>query len=97
MSYRDRQEAESATGHPAFPCPRCGHDDWAVERPWRKSKSDRPLLFPVVCSHCHTVETAHHVDGNWMGQHSYSRYCGPYTESLYDFVQEHASYLRETG
>ena len=91
-SYRDRIEAETATGHPAWPCPRCGHDAWCVERPWRKSKADLPCLFPAVCGHCHVVETAHHIDGNWQGQHSYSK--SP--ASLYAFVMEHAEWLRET-
>ena len=95
MTYRDRIEAETATGHPALPCPHCGYDDWYVHRPYRKSQHDRPLLFAAECLHCHVVDTAHHAHGNWMGQHSYSRYCGPLTESLYEFVQEHAAFLRE--
>ena len=90
MTYRDRIEAETATGHPAWPCPRCGHDAWCVERPRRKSKSDRPCLFPAVCGHCHVVDTAHHADGNWMGQHSYSK--SP--ASLYAFVMDRAECLR---
>lgn len=94
-SYQDRAEAETMTWHPALPCPHCGHDVWGVERPWRMSKSDRPLLIPVVCRHCHVMETAHHVHGEWLGMYMYSRYCGPLTDSFSEFVQEHAAYLRE--
>jgi len=90
--YSDRLEAEVQEGYPAWPCPHCGHDAWCVERPHRRSKHDRTVLFPAVCGHCHIMETAHHVDGNWMGQHSYSK--SP--ASLYDFVTEHAAWLRET-
>ena len=90
-SYRDRVEAEAVTGVPAWPCSRCGYDAWLVERHWRKSKADRPCLFPAVCGHCHILETAHHVDGEWMGMHMYSK--SP--ASLYEFVTEHATYLRE--
>ena len=93
MTYRDRCEAEAATGHPAWPCPHCGHDVWAVERPWRKPESDHPCLFPAVCGHCHILEDAHHVDGNWMGQHMYSK--SP--ASLCDFVREHSEWLKETN
>lgn len=96
MTYRDRIEAETATGHPAWPCPHCGYDAWAVERPWRKSKADRPCLFPATCGHCGVMETAHHVDGNWMGQHMYSRLTGMHIEgqSLGAFVQDRAEFLR---
>lgn len=90
MTYRDRIEAETATGRPALPCAHCGYDAWAVERPWRKSKSDRPCLFPAVCGHCRIVETAHHVDGEWMGRHLESQ--SP--AGLYAFVMERAECLR---
>lgn len=92
MSYQDRAEAEAATGHPAFPCPYCGYDSWTVHRPYRKSRHDRPCLFAAVCSHCSIMETAHHVDGEWMGMRRYSKFPG----SLYDFVTGYAAYLRET-
>jgi hypothetical protein len=92
MTYQDRAEAETQTGHPCLPCPHCGHDAWAVERPWRKSKRDRPRLFPAQCGHCGVVETAHHVDGEWLGAYHYSKHPG----SLRDFVQEHAAWLRAT-
>lgn len=92
MSYRDRIEAETATGHPALPCAHCGYDAWAVERPWRKSKRDRPCLFPAVCSHCRVVETAHRNDGCWMGRHMESK--SP--ADLYAFVMERAECLRAT-
>ena len=92
-SYQDRLEAEAKTGHPAWPCPHCGYDLWCVERSWRTAKSDRPsCLFPAVCGHCGILEDAHHVDGNWMGQHSYSK--SP--ANLCEFVTEHATVLRET-
>jgi len=91
-SYQDRVEAEAATGHPALPCPHCGYDEWCVERPYRKSKHDRPCLFPAVCGHCHILETAHHVDGEWMGMSQYSKFPG----CLCDFVTSYATYLRET-
>ena len=91
MTYQDRAEAESKTGVPAWPCPHCGYDVWAVEQPWRKSKSDRPCLFPAVCCHCHIMETAHHADGCWMGMRQYSRFPG----SLCDFVTGYAAYLRD--
>jgi len=92
VTYQDRVEAETQTGHPCLPCPHCGYDSWAVERPWRKSKSDRPCLFPAVCSHCRVMETAHHIDGFWMGRHAQSGYPG----SFFQFVTEHAAVLRET-
>ena len=92
MTYRDRIEAETATGHPAWPCPHCGYDAWCVERPWRKSKSVIPLIFPAVCGHCHILEDAHHVDGCWMGRHLESG--SP--ASLYAFVMERAECLRVT-
>lgn len=101
ISYQDRCEAETSTGHPALPCPRCGHDDWYVHRPYRKSKRDRPLLFVAECGHCHIVETAHHVDGGWLYMHQYSKIVAkrdgstwPET-SLREFVQEYAADLRE--
>jgi len=93
VTYRDRIEAETATGHPALPCAHCGHDAWAVERPWRKSKRDRTCLRPAKCSHCGVVDTAHHVDGEWLGAYHYSKYPG----SLFGFVEEHAAYLKETS
>jgi len=92
MTYQTRIEAETATGHPALPCAHCGHDSWTVHRPWRKSKRDRPCLFPAVCSHCHVMETAHHNDGCWMGARQYSKFPG----TLCDFVTGYAAYLRET-
>jgi hypothetical protein len=90
--YHDRIEQEAATGHPAWPCYRCGRDDWQVERPFRKTKADRTCLYPAICGHCHIMETAMHIDGGWMGMHVYSR--SP--QSLYAFVQEHATWLRGT-
>jgi hypothetical protein len=88
--YADRLEAEYVTGHPALPCFHCGYDAWAVERPYRKLKSDRPCLFPAVCGHCRVIETAHHNDGGWIGRHLQSGVPG----GLLAFVKEHAEYLR---
>jgi hypothetical protein len=90
--HYDRIEAEAKDGTPAWPCYLCGRDSWDVTRPYRKSKSNRPMLYPAVCNHCHIMECALHVDGAWLGIHAYSK--SP--ASLYDFVQEHAAYLRET-
>lgn len=90
--YRDRMEAETITGYPALPCPICGFDLWDVKRPYRKHKTDRICLTVAECSQCHVLETAHHVDGFWMGRHAQSGYPG----RLYDFVIEHAAVLRET-
>ena len=92
MTYQERIEAEAKTGYPCWPCPHCGRDSWSVERPFRKSKHDHPTLFPAVCNHCHVIETAHHVDGEWMGMWMYAGRPG----SLYYFVQDHAIWMSET-
>lgn len=89
--YQDRVEAETATGTPAWPCPRCGYDAWAVERPWRKSRADQPRLLTAVCGHCGVVDDAHHVDGEWLGAYRYSKFPG----SLVELVASYAAYLRE--
>ena len=90
--YQDRLEAEAQAGIPALPCPVCGYDAWFRELPQHKSKSNRHLMVPVSCGRCHVMETAHHVDGEWLGAYRYSRYPG----SLVEFVTEHAAYLRGT-
>ena len=88
--YFARCVEESETGRPAWPCPNCGHDEWTVTRPARKSKHDHPILFPATCGYCHILENAHHVDGGWLYMRRYSKHSG----SLYQFVEEHAAYLR---
>lgn len=92
-AYADRLQIEHETGQPALPCSHCGRDWWEVQRPWRRRKTDIPVMFPAICGHCHVIETAHHNDGSWLGMMRYSGYPG----SFVNFVGEHAAYLRETS
>ena len=89
MSYQSRINEEHTTGRPALPCIHCGFDDWHMGPVYQKDS--RPQTRLATCGHCHIVEDAHHVDGEWLGAWLYAELPIP----LYDFAEEHARILRE--
>lgn len=97
MDYM-RLEEEAKSGYPQWPCPHCGEDRWRVEGTIGRSKKESPVTFPVSCIYCGVIETAHHVDGEWMGAHDYAlRHKLTSNQSLYDFVEYESKSMRGTG
>lgn len=75
---------------PEWPCPYCGHTDWAPlsAAPLKGHSCQR--LTPVVCGHCNVLLHAHWVDGCWMGRMTEAEWPG----ALADFVLMKAEALR---
>lgn len=98
MDATDFQKAlddEYKLGIPSWPCPHCGHQMWNVHSPYRQSAKDIATMYPATCGHCGVLETAHHVDGEWMGAHDYAMRHGWGDRSLYKFVMFEAEKMKE--
>ena len=82
------RRTDLARATPEWPCPKCGGEEWRVEKPL--TKRTNPAVWPAICKTCGLLVTAHWTDGLWMGRW----WDAGRPECMYEFVAERAREMR---